>query len=74
MIQPHGGKLVDRVLTDKKRDAALTGAGRLARLKVDSELVSDLENIATGVRFLVLLTDGCLDCRYDTPTPSNWTE
>jgi len=25
MIQPHGGKLVDRVLTDKKRDAALTG-------------------------------------------------
>jgi sulfate adenylyltransferase len=49
MIQPHGGKLVDRVLTDKKRDAALTGAGRLARLTVDSEIVSDLENIATGV-------------------------
>jgi len=49
MIQPHGGKLVDRVLTGKKRDEALARAARLPRLVIDSELVSDVENIATGV-------------------------
>ena len=49
MIQPHGGKLVDRALEGKKKDAALASAGRLARLTVDAEIVSDLENIATGV-------------------------
>ncbi len=49
MIQPHGGKLVDRALEGKKKDAALAAAGRLARLTVDAEIVSDLENIATGV-------------------------
>ncbi|OGD21970.1 MAG: sulfate adenylyltransferase [Candidatus Aminicenantes bacterium RBG_13_64_14] len=49
MIQPHGGKLVDRVLSGKKRDEALARAARLSRLVIDSELVSDVENIATGV-------------------------
>ena len=49
MIQPHGGKLVDRVLSGKKRDEALARAARLPRLLMDSELVSDVENIATGV-------------------------
>jgi sulfate adenylyltransferase len=49
MIQPHGGKLVDRVLSGKKRDEALARAARLPRLVIDSELVSDVENIATGV-------------------------
>jgi sulfate adenylyltransferase len=49
MIQPHGGKLVDRVLSGKKRDEALARAARLPRLAIDSELVSDVENIAAGV-------------------------
>ena len=49
MIQPHGGKLVDRVLKGKAKDEALARAGRLPRLVIDSELVSDVENIATGV-------------------------
>ena len=49
MIQPHGGKLVDKVLSGKKRDEALARAVRLPRLVIDSELVSDVENIATGV-------------------------
>lgn len=49
MIQPHGGKLVDRVLAGKKKDEALGRAARLPRLVIDSELVSDVENIATGV-------------------------
>jgi sulfate adenylyltransferase len=49
MIQPHGGKLVDRVLSGKKREEALARAASLPRLVIDSELVSDVENIATGV-------------------------
>jgi sulfate adenylyltransferase len=49
MIQPHGGKLVDRVLQGKAREDALARAGRLCRLTIDAELISDVENIATGV-------------------------
>jgi sulfate adenylyltransferase len=49
MIRPHGGKLVDRVLTGKKRDEALAAAPGLPRLVIDPDLVSDVENIATGV-------------------------
>jgi sulfate adenylyltransferase len=49
MIQPHGGKLVDRALAGKAKEEALVRAGRLPRLTVDSELVSDVENIAHGV-------------------------
>ena len=49
MIQPHGGKLIDRTLEGKRKEAALAAAGRMPRLTVDAETVSDLENIATGV-------------------------
>jgi len=49
MIQPHGGKLVDRALKGKAKERALARAGRLPRLVIDAELVSDVENIATGV-------------------------
>jgi sulfate adenylyltransferase len=49
MIQPHGGKLVDRVLKGKDKDKALDKAPSLPRLAIDAELVSDIENIATGV-------------------------
>jgi sulfate adenylyltransferase len=49
MIQPHGGKLIDRVLTGKAREEALARAPRMPKIVVDPELVSDVENIATGV-------------------------
>jgi sulfate adenylyltransferase len=49
MIQPHGGKLVDRVLKGKAKEEALAKAASLPRLVIDTELVSDVENIATGV-------------------------
>jgi sulfate adenylyltransferase len=49
MIQPHGGKLIERVLKGAKKDKALGKAKRLPRLKLDSESVSDVENMATGV-------------------------
>ncbi len=49
MIQPHGGKLVERVLRGHDKDEALARAGTLPCLTIDAELVSDVENIATGV-------------------------
>ena len=49
MIQPHGGKLIERVLKGAKKDEALERAGNLPRIALDAESVSDVENIATGV-------------------------
>jgi sulfate adenylyltransferase len=49
MIQPHGGKLVDRVLQGKKKEETLARTAKAPRLTIDAEVVSDVENIATGV-------------------------
>ena len=49
MIQPHGGRLIERVLSGPARDAALEKAKAMPRLKIDAESVSDVENLATGV-------------------------
>ena len=49
MIPPHGGKLVDRVLKGAPREEILAGLKGLPVLSVDSDTVSDVENIATGV-------------------------
>lgn len=49
MIQPHGGKLVDRVLDEKARKDVQARAKSLPRIVIDPDLVSDIENIATGV-------------------------
>jgi sulfate adenylyltransferase len=49
MIQPHGGKLVERVLRGPAKTAILAKAASMPRLRLDSELVSDVENICLGV-------------------------
>jgi sulfate adenylyltransferase len=49
MIQPHGGKLIDRVLQGAAKHAALEKAKALPKIKLDAESTSDVENIATGV-------------------------
>jgi sulfate adenylyltransferase len=49
MIQPHGGKLIERLLSGPARDAALERAKVMPRLRIDAESVSDVENLATGV-------------------------
>ena len=49
MISPHGGKLVDRVLTGKAREQAEEKAYGLPRLEVGDDLARDVENIARGV-------------------------
>lgn len=47
--QPHGGKLVNRVLTGKERDEAMARAKQLPMIMVDLEAIITLEMIATGV-------------------------
>src|SRR5690625_4795724 len=46
--QPHGGKLISRELTGKKRNKALRDAGKLQSITVNSWIISDLELIGTG--------------------------
>ncbi|MFS0690069.1 sulfate adenylyltransferase [Sporosarcina sp. 179-K 8C2 HS] len=47
--QPHGGKLVDKVLTGVEREEELERARLLPSIMVDLEAVITLEMIATGV-------------------------
>jgi sulfate adenylyltransferase len=48
LIQPHGGTLVNRELSEVDHDRLLSQARELPRLQVSSRIVSDLELIATG--------------------------
>jgi sulfate adenylyltransferase len=48
IIQPHGGKLVNRLLQGKAREEALLKAKSLKRLNVSSRIISDIELIAVG--------------------------
>lgn len=78
--QPHGGKLVNRVLTGKEREEAMERAKQLPMIMVDLEAVITLEMIATGVLspnegFMVeedyksVLTDGRLKNGVVWPVP-----
>ena len=49
MIKPHGGKLIERRLVGLAREAACEKARTLPKIALDSESISDVENIATGV-------------------------
>ena len=42
MIEPHGGKLTDRVVSDKKREKLLEESKEIQQLKVNNEVVEDL--------------------------------
>lgn len=46
--KPHGGTLVDRVLTDKSREMALKEANEMPKIEVDEETVLDVQKIAIG--------------------------
>ena len=47
--RPHGGRLVSRVVTGKRRQVLLEEARELPRIELDDGLASDLANIAHGV-------------------------
>jgi sulfate adenylyltransferase len=48
MIAPHGGKLIERVLSQEKKEEVLQKAAGLPSLRLNSESISDVENIAFG--------------------------
>jgi sulfate adenylyltransferase len=47
--QPHGGELIDKVLTGTELEEAVIRAKSLPAIMVDLEAVITLEMIATGV-------------------------
>ncbi len=49
MITPHGGKLIDRTLSEGEKDKAKEQAKTLPAIRLTADLVSDVENIAFGV-------------------------
>lgn len=49
MIPPHGGQLVNRLADQARKAEILARADELVSVVIDHDLVSDLENIATGV-------------------------
>jgi len=78
--QPHGGKLVDRVLRGEERDRAMEKAKQLPMMMIDLEAVITLEMIATGVLspnegfmkekdYLSVLKDGRLSNGMIWPVP-----
>lgn len=78
--QPHGGKLVNRVLNGQERTEAMERAKHLPMIMVDLEAVITLEMIATGVLspnvgFMIeedyesVLTDGRLKNGLVWPVP-----
>ena len=46
---PHGGRLINKVLTGKEREEAFKKAKQLPTIMVDLEAVITIEMIATGV-------------------------
>jgi sulfate adenylyltransferase len=49
LIQPHGGKLIDRYLTESKSEFASSIAQSLPKFHLSARNLADLECIATGV-------------------------
>ena len=49
IVKPHGGALIDRVLSAKEREAILSFRDKFFSLEIDEEKAIEVQNIATGV-------------------------
>ena len=49
MLRPHGGRLVDRVVPEARRERLVEECGELPKLRLRETLVKDVENMAHGV-------------------------
>ncbi|MBN1274275.1 MAG: sulfate adenylyltransferase [Candidatus Aminicenantes bacterium] len=49
MIAPHGGKLIERYVDDERKKEIIENRGDRPSLQIHLDLVSDVENITTGV-------------------------
>jgi len=48
-IKPHGGKLINRTLTEQKRKKIQEQASEYQSVPVSVDLMKDIENIASGL-------------------------
>ncbi len=48
MIAPHGGKIIDRLLTGKALEDALAGVPKMKALTIDAMTLTDIKNIGHG--------------------------
>jgi len=48
-IKPHGGKLINRALTEQKRKRIIEQASQYQSVPVSVDLMKDIENIASGL-------------------------
>lgn len=49
MLKPHGGKLVNRIISHKMKEYILSEIKNFSTIIADDEVLSDIKNIATGV-------------------------
>src|SRR3972149_8876093 len=49
LMGPHGGKLVDRILTGNKKTERISEIKELPHISLNNELMREVENIAKGV-------------------------
>ncbi|MBN2374494.1 sulfate adenylyltransferase [bacterium] len=49
LIEPHGGRLVNRVLNETWRKKAIDNASKMAEIRIRDDTITDIENIAKGV-------------------------
>ncbi len=49
LIKPHGGKLVNRVLSERQKERILAQASEFQSISISKDMMMDVENIATGV-------------------------
>ncbi|MGA1874082.1 MAG: sulfate adenylyltransferase [bacterium] len=49
MIKPHGGTLINRVLNEPDREAALEKVRNLPKIPASQDTLTDIENIADGI-------------------------
>lgn len=49
IIKPHGGTLINRILSEKEREAILSYQDKFFNLEIDEEKAIEVQNIATGV-------------------------
>ena len=49
IVKPHGGTLINRILSEKEREAILSYQDKFFNLEIDEEKAIEIQNIATGV-------------------------
>jgi sulfate adenylyltransferase len=49
IVKPHGGTLINRILSEKEREAILSFKEKFVSLEIDEEKAIEIQNIASGV-------------------------